>query len=110
MELWDGVIRMVSALAVVLGLMMACVLVVRRLQVSRILAPGRAPLVEVLGSGYLGSRKSVVLVNVAGEVLILGTTADSLIPLGRVSDPEQARKLLARDNPVDVTEREATQP
>ena len=52
-------------------------------------------MVKILASSPLGSRKHVMLVAVAGEVLILGTTATDLVPLGKVTDPEQLKLLLA---------------
>lgn len=96
MEFWDSLIRMVSALAVVVGLMMALAAVARRVMGGRALALAETPLVRVVGSGYLGPRKNVALVAVAGDVLIIGTTATDLVPLGKVSDPEQVRRILAR--------------
>jgi len=95
MEFWDSLIRMVSALAVVIGLMMVLAAVARRLMGSRSLTLNQAPVVQVLGSGYVGPRKSIALVAVGGELLIVGTTATDLVPLGRVSDPQQVNRLLA---------------
>ena len=95
MELWDSLIRMVSALGVVLVLMLACAYLFRRLQGSGKFPSASAPLVKILASGYVGSRKNILVVNVAGEILILGTTADSLVPLGRLTDPERIRQLTA---------------
>lgn len=96
MEFWDSLIRMVSALAVVVGLMMVLATVARRLLGGRALALSQTPMVQVLGSGYLGPRKSIALVAVAGDLLIVGTTATDLVPMGRVSDPEQVRRLLGQ--------------
>ena len=93
MELWESLIRTVSALAVVLGLMGLLIVIVRRLNLKGVLEPTRAP-VRILGSGYVGPRKSVMLISVAGEYLIIGATADDLVPLGRVQDPQQIERLL----------------
>ncbi len=95
MEFWDSLVRMVSALAVVVALMMILAAVARRVMGGRGLTLSQTPLVQVLGSGYLGPRKSIALVSVAGDLLIVGTTATDLVPLGRVSDPDQVRRLLA---------------
>lgn len=108
MEFWDSVIRMVSALAVVLGLMMLLAAGARRWLGGRGFAVGslkpQAPLIQVLSTGYLGPRKSVALVAVAGDLLILGSTAEHLVPLGRISDPEQVRRILggAQGQAVEV--------
>ncbi|MDR4472119.1 MAG: flagellar biosynthetic protein FliO [Nitrospira sp.] len=55
---------------------------------------------QVLGSGPLGSRKHVAVVAVAGEVFILGTTPTDLVPLGKVTDPEQVKRLMANAAPL----------
>jgi hypothetical protein len=36
-----------------------------------------------------------MVVAVAGEVLILGTTATDLVPLGKIADPDVAKRLMA---------------
>jgi flagellar protein FliO/FliZ len=95
MDFWDSLIRMVSALAVVLGLMGGLVFLSRRFLGTRVVTRGGEPLVRVLGSGYLGPRKSVAVVAVCGELHVLGVTANDLVPIGKVTDPEQVRRLLA---------------
>ena len=94
MDFWDSLIRMVSALAVVLGLMGGLVLLSRRFLGNRTLPRGGEPLVQVLGSGYLGPRKSIAVVAVCGELHVLGLTADDVVPLGKVTDPEHVRRLV----------------
>jgi flagellar protein FliO/FliZ len=92
---------MVSALALVVGLMMVLAAIARRVMGGRALTLSEAPLVQVLGTGYLGPRKTIALVAVAGDLLIVGTTATDLVSLGRVSDPEEVRRLLSRSKPGD---------
>jgi len=91
MDVWDSVLRMFSALAIVLALMMAVVAIVRRVMGARSGAGADAPLVRVLSTGYLGPKKSISVVSVAGELLIIGATATDLIPLGRVRPVAQAK-------------------
>ncbi len=95
MELWESVVRMVSALGVVLALILGLLAVARSAIGRRFLPVSGAPVVKVLASSPLGSRKHVMLVAVAGDVLILGTTATDLVPLGKITDPEHLRLLLA---------------
>ncbi|MEP7150922.1 MAG: flagellar biosynthetic protein FliO [Nitrospira sp.] len=95
MELWESVVRMLSALGVVLALILVLLAVARSAIGRRFLPVSGAPMVKILASSPLGSRKQVMLVAVAGEVLILGTTATDLVPLGKVTDPGQLKLLLA---------------
>lgn len=95
MDMWESVVRMVSALGIVLALILGLLAVARSAVGRRLLPVGGAPVVQVLGSSPLGSRKHVTVVAVAGEVFILGTTPTDLVPLGKVTDPEQVRRLMA---------------
>ncbi|MDK2744034.1 MAG: flagellar biosynthetic protein FliO [Nitrospira sp.] len=108
-DLWESLFRTVSALAVVLVLMGVAALAVRRLMGHRLGITGGRPLVQVLASGYIAPRKTVSLVSVAGEYLIIGTTATDLVPLGRVSDSAQLRELLASPIQNPSTESPAPQ-
>ena len=88
-------VRMASALGVVLALILALLAVARSSVGRRLLPVGGTPLIKILGNGHLGSRKQIMLVAVAGEVLILGTTATDLVLLGTITDPEQLKTLLS---------------
>ena len=94
-DLWESLFRTVSALTIVLVLMGIVALTARRVMGHRLgIAVGR-PLVQVLASSYIAPRKTIALVSVAGEYLIVGTTATDLVPLGRISDSAELRELLA---------------
>lgn len=94
-DLWESLFRTISALAIVLVLMGIVALTARRVMGHRLgIAVGR-PLVQVLASSYIAPRKTIALVSVAGEYLIVGTTATDLVPLGRISDSAELRELLA---------------
>ncbi len=100
MDMWESIVRMVSALGIVLALILG-LLALAKSTVGRRWFPtvSGTPLVRILGSGPLGSRKHVMVVAVAGEVFILGTTPTDLVPLGKVTDPEQITRLMANAGP-----------
>lgn len=95
-DFWDSFLRMASALALVLALIAGLVALVRRFAGTRLFAPVTAPIVQVLGSGYICPRKTISLVSVAGEFLIVGATPTDLVSFGRITDQEQVRELLSR--------------
>lgn len=95
-DFWDSFLRMASALALVLALIAGLVALVRRFAGTRFFAPVTAPVVQVLGSGYIGPRKTISLVAVAGEFLIVGATPNDLVSFGRITDPEQIKELQSR--------------
>lgn len=94
-DLWESLFRTVSALAIVLALMGVVAVTVRRVMGQRLGIAGGRPLVRVLASGYIAPRKTISIVSVAGEYLIVGTTATDLVPLGRISDSAELRELLS---------------
>ncbi len=94
-DLWESLFRTLSALAIVLALMGIAAIAARRIMGTRLGLAGARPLVRVLASGYIAPRKTIALVSVAGEYLIVGTTATDLVPLGRVSDSAKVEELLA---------------
>ncbi len=105
-DVWDSLIRTVSALAVVLVCIGIAAFVARRVMGPRAGNSGGRPLVQVLASGYLAPRKTISLVDVAGEYLIVGATATDLVPLGRISNTAHLLELLgmpAQTPPSEVT-------
>ncbi len=103
-DLWESLFRTVSALAIVLVLMGIVAMTVRRLMGQRLGIAGGRPLVRVLASSYIAPRKTIALVSVAGEYLIVGTTANDLVPLGRINDSAELRELLALASEKPSTE------
>ena len=99
-DFWDSFLRMAAALALVLALIAGLVALVRRFGGTRLFTPVTAPIVQVLGSGYLGPRKTISLVSVAGEFLIVGVTPTDLVSFGRITDQEQVRQFLAKSASV----------
>lgn len=101
-DLWDSLVRTASALAIVLVLMGLLAWAARKLLVSSPGTAGSGPVIRVVASGYIAPRKAITLVSVAGEYLIVGTTANDLIDLGRVGDPSRVQALLAAAPSVPV--------
>lgn len=103
-DLWDSLFRTASALAIVLVLMGIVAVTVRRLMGHRLGIAGGRPLVRVLASSYIAPHKTIALVSVAGEYLIVGTTPTDLVSLGRIGDSAELRELLALTGEKSPTE------
>jgi flagellar protein FliO/FliZ len=108
-DIWESLLRTLSALAIVLVLMGLLAIAARRVMGNRLGLVGTRPLVHVLASGYVAPRKTIALVSVAGEYLIIGATATDLVPLGRVSDAAKVQELLA-STAVDPSSTPASAP
>ncbi len=89
MDLYDSAVRTLSALVIVLGLMGVATWVFRRFGTPRWLTGGPASPIRVVATTSLGPRKAISLVSVGGELLIVGTGATDVVPLGRVRHPER---------------------
>lgn len=94
-DFWDSFIRMVSALALVLALIGGLVYVIRRFTGTRLGAPVSGQVVQVLASGYIGPRKTISLVSVAGEFFAVGMTQTELVSLGHITDRERVEQFLS---------------
>lgn len=89
-ELWWVLARLAVALLVVLPLAYGMTyLYSRRMTASR---SGRA--LRLIDAVHLGSHRSIVLLEVAGRVLVIGATPHHIATLAEVSDPEAARNLV----------------
>ena len=66
--------QMVLGLAVVIGLLLATLWLIKRLSMPR----GATAGLKVLGAVAVGQRERVVLVEIAGQVLVLGVTPGSV--------------------------------
>ena len=103
-DLWESLFRTASALAIVLVLMGIVAVTVRRVMGGRFGIAGGRPLVRVVASSYIAPRKTIALVSVAGEYLVVGTTATDLVPLGRIDDSAELRELIALTGEKSSTE------
>ncbi len=89
----EPAVRTVLALIVVLGLMALLAWGFRRFGGVQWLGNRPAPLIHVIATASLGSRKSISLVSICGEVLIVGSSATDLVRLGTVTDPARVLAL-----------------
>jgi flagellar protein FliO/FliZ len=86
---------MASALALVLALIGGLVFLIRRFARTRLGAPVSAQVIQVLASGYIGPRKTISLVSVAGEFFAVGMTQTEMVSLGHITDRERVQQFLS---------------
>ena len=94
MDLADEALKMTGALATVVVLLLGGLFILKRFMGESSANVG-GPIVRLLGGLRLGQGKAIMLVEVAGEVLVLGSTARDLTLLSRVEDVERIEKLRA---------------
>lgn len=101
-DLWASAVKMASALAGVVGLILLIAWAVRRYakfvpSASRAAGSSSARPVRLIATAPLGLKKQVSLVEVAGELLVLGVSEQSVNLLARIEDPETRRRFLGDD-------------
>lgn len=94
-EIWTSAIKMMGALALVIGLLFVSLQVFKRMYQNK--SGGRSRnLINVLASNYVGVKKSVALVEVPGTVLVLGITNDRITLLSELSKASVDTAMAAR--------------
>lgn len=95
MWLWG---RMVISLVVVLAILAAALYFIRRYPAAKKLT-GRGRMIEVLAQHHLGPKKSVAIVKVAGEAVLIGVTDTSINILKSLSLLDDDMTLTANPQP-----------
>lgn len=91
-ELLPPALKMLSALVIVIGGMLLVFYFSRRFA-RGIPLRTNGRLIRVISSNSIGLKKSIALVEVAGEVLVLGITADRIALLTKIDDPAVCDRL-----------------
>ena len=100
MDLTYEAFKMAGALALVVMVLLCGLAWVRR-TFGESPGFGGEPVMRVLGGLRVGTGKQIMLVDVAGEVLVLGTTARDMTLLTKITDQERASRMRDRVNPVE---------
>jgi flagellar protein FliO/FliZ len=98
MDLTHEVLKMAGALAMVVVLLLAGLTWVRRAFGE---LPGKSGdlVMCILGGLRVGTGKQIMLVEIAGEILVLGTTAREMTLLTTIADAERIHRLRSIANP-----------
>jgi flagellar protein FliO/FliZ len=86
MEMIPSGLKMISMFAVVLGLMFLIFFGFKKYVLKNTAFGGGNKLVNVLGTWFLGPKKNIALVEVAGEVLVLGMSQENITLLSSIID------------------------
>jgi len=94
------IIKMILALVIVLVVFGGGAYIFKRCVLGRMRGVGRlgglnSP-VKVLSKSYLEPRKQIAIVDVAGEVLVLGITQTTMVCLTKLEDPAAIEAVRSR--------------
>jgi len=92
-DLFSASLKMVYTLGLVLGVMFIIFHLFKRFGLKNSVFGGEGKPIKVLSTGFLAPRKSIALVEVAGDVLVIGISNDQISLLGNVQDPEKIEQI-----------------
>ena len=95
-----SIIKMVSALIVVIFAVYVGLYLLKRLMASRASRSGRNNLLEVIQSTYVGPKKSVSLLRVADRSVLIGVTDNGISVLTEL-DSEETAAILSTEAKVE---------
>ena len=96
-----GWVQTVIALAIVVVLIFALRLVLRRLAGGSYRGRAAQP-IEVLARTHLASRQQLSLVRLGRRLVLVGSCPTGMSPLAEVTDPAEVAELLAGPKPVEA--------
>lgn len=99
MDLTHEALKMAGALALVVVVLLGGLAWVRRTFGE---LPGQSgpPVMRILGGLRVGTGKQIMLVEIAGEVLVLGTTAREMTLLATIVDADRIERLRSIAHPI----------
>ncbi|MBE9546727.1 MAG: flagellar biosynthetic protein FliO [Proteobacteria bacterium] len=93
MELFPALLKMISALAVVLGVMLAAMYFFRKIMSKTGAGGGDGEFIKVISNRYLGPKSSIMLVDVLGSIIVIGISNNQMSMLTTISDPQSLERL-----------------
>jgi len=92
-EFLASLLKMISALAVVLGVMLACLWAARKFMNNKGKGVDDGQMIRVLSTRYLGPKSSILLLDVLGNVIVVGVTGTQISMLTTITDEESLERL-----------------
>ena len=99
MDFGHEVLKMAGALALVVLILLVSLAWVRR-TFGEVAGQTGEPVMRVMGGLRLGAGKHIMLVEIAGEVLVLGSTNRDLTLLTRIEDEQRIARLRTTTHPM----------
>lgn len=85
---WPSFLKMLFALAVVLGLLVGAMYFFRRILQRPTAAGHDNRAINVVAARYLGPKSSIMVVEVLGKFIVIGLANNQIAHLATITDPE----------------------
>lgn len=91
-------LKMVFALSIVLGIMVAAAYFFRKFLRQPLVGGDDGSLIHIVATKYLGPKNSIMLVDVLGELVVIGVSNNQMSVLTTISDPEARDRMRKAPN------------
>ncbi|MBI5194317.1 MAG: flagellar biosynthetic protein FliO [Nitrospirae bacterium] len=93
-EIFGSFVKMIVVLGILIALLLVVLYVVKKYLWKKIGKGGKEDGIKVITSAYVGPKKSIALVEVAGERIVVGITPDNISMLTKVSKDMEFHEVL----------------
>jgi len=90
---FPSLLKMLAALTIVLGLMIGAMYILKRFLLQTNQGRDDGPAIRVLATRYLGPKNSIMLVDVLGQLVVIGLSNQQMSLLTAISDSRAAEGL-----------------
>ncbi|MBN1613642.1 MAG: flagellar biosynthetic protein FliO [Deltaproteobacteria bacterium] len=96
-------LKMLAALTIVLGLMIGAMFVLKRFMNQAVPGMDDGQAIRILSTRYLGPKNSIMLVEVLGQLMVIGLSNQQMSLLATITDVRSAERMQSLQNPVKKT-------
>jgi flagellar protein FliO/FliZ len=87
-ELLPSMIKIFSALAIVVGMMIASIYLAKKVMRKAGGKIGEEELIKIVATRYVGPKSNVMIIDVLGKLLVVGLTNNQMSLLTRIDDDQ----------------------
>ena len=92
-ELFPSILKIISALAVTVGIMIVAAYLFKKIVKKGEGGINGGELIKILSAKYLGSKSSIMLVDVLGNIMVIGVSISKISLLTEIVDSESLEQL-----------------
>lgn len=102
-SLMSSFLKMIFALAVVLGLMIGIMYFLKNFMNRPAPSGNQQDLINIVHSKYLGPKSSIMLIEVMDQLIVVGISGQQMTTLAHIDDPLFVEKIKARRQTQNIS-------
>jgi flagellar protein FliO/FliZ len=92
-DVFASIIKMMAALALVLGLMIAAAYVMKKIMARAGSGAADEGMIKIVSTRYLGPKNNIMLLEVLGRIMVVGVSNNQMSLLTTISDADALEQL-----------------